>query len=166
MDLADVALTHPFIGNAVDRDQWWTYQGKKLSQWAQFKNLNHAWAENVHVVVVPLASDTLWSMSGESAATLCLFVWCQAEREAEFFVDDLGDGTGMDNSASVLAEASKRAFRRWVARLTLAVWRATAARATSRGARAVQNRGSLRNGAALFTEMGVCIPSTPLFKNM
>jgi len=30
--LADVSLTHPFIGNAVDRNQWGTYQGKKLSQ--------------------------------------------------------------------------------------------------------------------------------------
>jgi len=70
--LAAVSLTHPFIRNAVDRDQWGTYQGKKLSQRAQFKHLKHAWAENVHVVV-SLVSDTLGSMSGESVAMLCLF---------------------------------------------------------------------------------------------
>ena len=60
-------------------------------------------------------------MSGESAATLCLFARCQAEREAEFFLDDWGDGAGTDNGASALVEASERAFRRWDARLTLAV---------------------------------------------
>ena len=66
--------THPFIGNAVGRDRWGTYQGKNLSQWAQFKSLKHAWAENVHVVV-PFVSDTLGSMFGECAATLCLLAW-------------------------------------------------------------------------------------------
>jgi hypothetical protein len=163
--LADVSLTHPFIGNAVDRDQWGIYQGNKLSQRAQFKSLKHAWAENEHVVV-PLVSDTLGSMSGESAATLCLFAWCQAEREAEFFVEDWGDGAGTDNGASALVEASKRAFRRWDARLTLAVWRATAARATGPGVRVVKNRGSRRNGAALFPELGVFAPPSPFFKNV
>ena len=54
-----------------DRDRWGTYQGKNLSQWAHFKSLKHAWAENEHEVV-PLVSDTE-SMSGESAALLCLF---------------------------------------------------------------------------------------------
>ena len=29
-------------------------------------------------------SDTAVSLSEESAATLCLFAWCQAEREAGF----------------------------------------------------------------------------------
>ena len=58
--LADVSQTQPFIGNAVDRDQWSTYQGKKLSQRAQFKSLKHVWAENEHVVV-PFVSDTLGS---------------------------------------------------------------------------------------------------------
>ena len=60
-------------------------------------------------------------MSGESTATLCLFAWCQAEREAEFFVDGWGDCSGTDNGASALVEASERAFRRWDARLTLSV---------------------------------------------
>jgi len=109
--LADVSLTHPFIGYAVDMDQWGTYQGKKLSQRAHFKSLKHAWAENVHVVV-PFVSYTLGSMSGESAATLCLFACCQAEREAEFFVEDWGDGAGTDNGASASVEAPKRVFRR------------------------------------------------------
>jgi hypothetical protein len=58
--------------------------------------------------------------------------------EAEFFVDDWGDGAGSGNSDSVLVEASKHAFRRWDARLTLAVWRATAARATGPGVRVVK----------------------------
>ena len=73
--LAVISLTHPFIGNAVDRDRWGTYQGKNLSQRAQFKRPKHAWAENVQVVVLSV-SDTLGSMSGESAATPCLFAWC------------------------------------------------------------------------------------------
>jgi len=160
--LADISLTHPFIGNAVDRDRRGTYQRKNLSRRAQFKNVKHAWVENVHVVV-PFVSGTLWSMSGESAATLCLFAWCQAEREAEFFVEDWGDGAGTDNGASALVEASKRAFRGWDARLTLAVWRATAARAT--GVRVVKNRGSRRSGA-LFPEMGVFATPSPFFKNV
>ena len=67
--LAHVSLTHPFIGNAVERDQWGTYQRR---QQAQNKNLKHIWAQNVHVVV-PFISDTLKSKSEESAATLCLF---------------------------------------------------------------------------------------------
>jgi len=117
----------------------------------------------VHVVV-PFVSDTLGSLSGESAATLCLFTWCQTKREVEFFVEDWGGGNGTDNGAGALVEASKRAFRRWDARLTLAVWRATAARATGPGVRVVQNRGSLRNGAPLFPEMGVFAPPSPFFK--
>ena len=163
--LADVSLTHPCIKNAVDRDQWGTYQGKKLSQRAQFKNLQHAWSENVHIIV-PFVSDTLGSMSGESVAMLCLFAWCQAEREAGFFAESWGDGAGTDNGASVLVEASKRAFCRWDARLTLAVWRATAARATGPGVRVVKNRGSRRNGPALFPEMGVFAPPSPFLKNV
>jgi hypothetical protein len=39
----------------------------------------HAWAD-VHVVV-PFVSDTLGSMSGKSAATLCRVACCQAKRE-------------------------------------------------------------------------------------
>ena len=85
--LTDISLTHPFIGNAVHRDRWGTFQRKNLNQRAQFKSLKHAWAENVHVVE-PCVLDALRSMSGESAATLSLFAWCQAEREAEFFVED------------------------------------------------------------------------------
>ena len=50
---------------------------------------------------------------------------------------------------------STSAFRRWEARVTLAVWRATSARATGPGDRVVKKMGSLRNGAALFSEMGV-----------
>jgi len=83
-------------------------------------------------------------MSGESSATLCLFAWCQAEREAEFFVEDKGDGARTDNgeaSKCALVEASKCAFRRWDARLTLAVWRATAARASGPGVRIVKKSG-------------------------
>ena len=41
-------------------------------------------------------------MSGESAATLYLFACCQAEREAECFAEDWGNGAGTDNSASAL----------------------------------------------------------------
>jgi hypothetical protein len=163
--LADVSLTHPFIGNAGDREQWGTYQGKNLCRRAQYKHLKHAWAETEHVVV-PFVSDTLGSMSGESAAMLCLFAWCQAGREAEFFVEDWGDGAGADNGANALVEASKRAFRRWDARLTLAVWRATATRAAGPGARVVKNRGSRRNGAVPFPETGVFAPSSPYFKNV
>ena len=108
--LADISLTHPFIGNAVDRDRWGTYQRKNLSQRAQSKSLKHAWAENVHGVV-PFVSDTLGSMAGESAATLCLFAWCQAELEAEFFAEDWGNGARTDDGTSVLMEASKRDLR-------------------------------------------------------
>ena len=75
--LADISLTHPFTGNAGDRDKWGIYQKKNLCQRAQIKSLKHAWAENEHVVV-PFVSGTLGSMSGESAAALCLFAWCQA----------------------------------------------------------------------------------------
>ena len=108
--LADISLTHPFIGNAVDRDRWGTYQRKNLSQRARSKSLKHAWAENVHGVV-PFVSDTLGSMAGESAATLCLFAWCQAELEAEFLAEDWGDGARTDDGTSVLMEASKRDLR-------------------------------------------------------
>ena len=105
-------------------------------------------------------------MSGESAATLCLFAWCQAEREAEFFVEDWGDGAGTDNGASARVGASKRAFRRWDTRLALAVWWATAARATGPGVRVVKNWGSSRNEAALSLEKGVFAPPSPVFKNV
>jgi hypothetical protein len=98
------------------------------------KRLKHAWAENDHIVM-PFVSGTLGSMTGESAVTLCLFAWCQAVQETEFFVDDWGDWAGADNGNSALVEASTRALRRWDARLSLAVWRATAARATGPGVR-------------------------------
>jgi hypothetical protein len=162
--LADISLTHTFIGNAGDREQWGIYQGKGLCRRAQMKRLKHAWAENDHIVV-PFVSDTLGSMSGESAVTLCLFAWCQAVLEAEFFVDDWGDGAGSGNSDNALVGASKQAFRRWDARLTLAVWRATAARATGPGVRVVKNWGSRRNGTAPFPEMGVFAPLSPFNNN-
>jgi hypothetical protein len=60
-------------------------------------------------------------MSGESAVTLCLFAWCQAVQEAEFFVEDWVDGAGADTGKGALAEASKRAFHRWDTRLSMAV---------------------------------------------
>ena len=116
-NLSDISVTHPFIGNAGDREQWGVFQGKGLFRRAQMKRLKHAWAENNHVVV-PFVSDTLGSLSGESAVTLCLFAWCQAVLEAEFFLDDWGGGAGSGNSNSALVEASKHAFRRWNARLT------------------------------------------------
>jgi len=100
--------------------------------------LKHAWAESDHIVA-PFVSDTLGSMSGESAVTLCLFAWCQAVQATEFFVEDWGDGAGADNGNNALVEASKRAFHRWDTRLTLAVWRATAARATGPGVRVAKN---------------------------
>jgi hypothetical protein len=104
-------------------------------------------------------------MSGERVVTLCLFAWCQAVLEAEFFVEDWGDGAGADNGANALVEASKRAFHRWDARLTLAVWRATAARATGPGVRVVKNWGTRRNGNAPFPETGVFAPSAPFYNN-
>ena len=58
------------------------------------KRLKHAWAEG-DLIVVPCVSDTLGSMTGESAVTLCLFAWCQAVQEMVFFVEDWGDGTRM-----------------------------------------------------------------------
>ena len=82
--------------------------------------LKHAWAESDHIVV-PFVSDTLGSMTGESAVTLCLLAWCQAVQEMDFFVEDWGDGVGADNGNSALVDASKRALRRWDARLMLAV---------------------------------------------
>jgi hypothetical protein len=44
-------MTHPFVGNAVDREQWGTYQGKGLCQRAHMKRLEHAWAESDRIVV-------------------------------------------------------------------------------------------------------------------
>ena len=70
----------------------------------------------------------------------------------------LGDGAGADNGASALVKASKRAFRRWDACLMLAVWRATAARATGPDVRVVKKQGSRRNGAALSPETGAFAP--------
>ena len=98
--------------------------------------------------------------------TLCMLAWCQAEHEAEFFAENWGAGAGTDNGASALMEASKRAFRRWDARLTLAVWRATAARATGPGVHVVKYWGSRRNGAAVFPERRVFAPPSPFFKNV
>ena len=76
-----------------------------------------------------------------------------------------GDGAGADNGTSALVEASKRALRRWDARLALAVWRATAARATGPGVRVAKNWGSRRNGAAPFPEMGAFAPQSPFYNN-
>ena len=50
-------------------------------------------------------TDTLGSMTGESAVTLCLFAWCQAVQETVFFVENWGDGAGAENGNSVLVEA-------------------------------------------------------------
>ena len=50
--------------------------------------------------------------------------------KAEFLVEEWGNEFGAGNGASARVKSSKRAFRRWVARLTLAIWRATAMRAT------------------------------------
>ena len=77
-----------------------------------------------------------------------------------------GDGTGTDNGASALVDASKLVFRGWDARLAVAVSRATAARATGRGVRVVKNRGPRRNGAALLPKMGVFAPPSPFFKKV
>jgi hypothetical protein len=118
--LADISLTNPFVENAVDREQWSTYQGKSLCQRAQMKLIKHVWAER-NRMVVPFVSDTLGSMEGKSAVSLCLFAWCQALQETEFFVKDLGDGAGADNGSSALVEVSQRALRRRDSRLTLAV---------------------------------------------
>jgi len=82
-------------------------------------------------------------------------------QETEFFVEDWGNGAGADNGNSALVEASKRIFYQWNARLTLAVWRATAARATGPGVRVAKNWGSHRNGAAPFPETGVVAPPSP-----
>ena len=85
--------------------------------------------------------------------------------ETEFFVEDWGDGVGADNGNSALVEASKRALRRWDARLTLAVWRATAARATGPGVRVAKNWGPRRKGCAAFPETGVFVPPSPFYNN-
>ena len=90
--------------------------------------------------------------------TLCLFACRQAVQETEFFVEDWGDEAVADNCNSALVEASKRALHRWDARLTLAIWRATAARATGPDVRIAKNWGSRRNGAAPFPETGVVAP--------
>jgi len=137
----------------MNREQWGTYQGKGLCQRAHMERLKHARAENDHIVV-PSVSDTLGGMTGESAVTLCLFAWCQAVQETEFFVEDWGDGARADNGNGALVEATKSALRRWDARLTLAVWRATAARATVPGVRVAKNWGSRRNGSATFPDTG------------
>jgi len=115
---------------------------------------------------MPFILGKLVIVSGESAATLCLFAGCQDGLEAEFCVEDLGDGSGADTGASALVEASNRAFRIWDARLALAVWPATAARATDPGARVVRNWGPRRNGAALSPETGVCAPRYPFVNNV
>ena len=80
-------------------------------------------------------------------------------------MEDWGHGAGADNGNSALAEASKRALRRWDARLTLAVWRATAARATGPGIRVAKDWGSRRNGSATFPETGVFAPLSPFYNN-
>ena len=85
--------------------------------------------------------------------------------ETEFFVEDWGDGVGADNDNSALVEASKRALRRWDARLILAVWRMIAARATGPSVRVAKHWGSRRNRAAIFPETGVFAPPSPFYKN-
>ena len=80
--------------------------------------LQSTWAENEYGVV-PFVSDTLGSMSWESAATLRMFVWCHARLEAELFVKDWGDVDWANHGASALAEALKRSFRTWDARRSL-----------------------------------------------
>ena len=124
------------------------------------KRLKHAWAESDHIVV-SFVSDTLGSMKGENAVTLCLFAWCQTVQEAEFFVEDLGDGAGADKGNSELVYASKHALLRWDPHLTSAVWQATAARAIGPGVRVAKNWGSRRNAAATFPETGVLAPPSP-----
>ena len=89
-----------------------------------------------------------------------------ARLEARFFVEDWGDGVGTGNGDNALVEASKHAFRRWDARLTVAVWRATAVRATGPGVRVVKNWGSRGNGAVPFPETGAFAPSSPFHKNV
>ena len=135
-----------------------------LCQRAQIKRLKHAWAESDRIVV-PFVSDTLESMTGGGAVTLCLVAWCQAVREMMIFMEDLGGGTGADNGNSALVEAFERALRRWDARLKSAVWRATVARATDPSVRVAKNWGSRRNGAATFPETGVFALPSPFYNN-
>jgi len=118
--LTDISLIHPFVENAVHRKQWSTYLGKGLCQQAQMKLFKHVWAASNHIVV-PFVSDTLGSMTGKSAVSLCLFAWCQALQETEFFVEDWGDGAGADTGNSALVDVSQRVLHRWDSRLTLAV---------------------------------------------
>ena len=80
-------------------------------------------------------------------------------------MEDWGDGAGADDGNSAVVVASKRALRRWDARLTLAVWRATAARATGPGARVAKKWRSCRNGAATVPETGVFAPPSPFYNN-
>jgi len=104
-------------------------------------------------------------MTGESALTLCLFAWCQAVQESDFFVEDWGNGARADNGNSALVKASKRTLRRWDARLTFVVWRATAARATGPSVCIGKKCGSRRNGATLSPKTGVVAPSSPFHIN-
>ena len=140
----------------MDREQWGTYRGKDLCRRAQAKN-DH--------IGVPFVSDTLGSMSGESALTLCVFAWHQAVREVEFSMAGWGGGAGADNGANALVGLSKLAFHRWDTRLTSAVWRATAARATVPGARVAKNCRSDIDKAAPFRETGVLAPPSPFHIN-
>ena len=83
-------------------------------------------------------------------------------------MEDWADGAGTDNGASALVEASKRAVRRWHARLTLAVWKATAARATGPDVRVGrrQKSGDLQERGCPFPGMGVFAPPSPSFQNV
>ena len=80
-------------------------------------------------------------------------------------MEDWGHGAGADNGNSALVDASERALGRWVARLTLAVWRATAERFTGPSVCVAKIWGSRRNGAATFPEMGVFAPPSSFYKN-
>ena len=86
-------------------------------------------------------------------------------QETEFFVKDWGGGAGADNGNNAMVEASKRAVHRWDARLTLAVWRATAARATGPCVHVAKNWRSCGNGAAPFPETEVFAPVSPSYNS-
>ena len=87
-------------------------------------------------------SDTLGRMSGESAVTRCVFTWCQAVQQTEFFVEDWGDGARWG-----------RAIKGIFLRTGKIRW----GDLTSNAAR--------RNGAAPFPETRVFAPPSPFYNN-
>ena len=56
--------------------------------------LRPEWRGIAGLVALPQHPAKIPKMSGDiqSAETLCLFAWCQAVPEAEFFMEDLGAG--------------------------------------------------------------------------